>query len=175
MSTHGFESRAQVRRAVRAALLLAPAFAAAPFALAQDRAASAAALEEVVVTARKAEEKLTAVPLAIAAYSSADLAKRKAVPPKPVDDATFARRAHLDLVGLLPEPEALAKFLADKSTDKRAALVRSLITIDSSHLGLTTLERTSASVPNWKMTYGSLLPFRSLAFSPLAEWSLTES
>ena len=76
MSTHGFESRAQVRRAVRAALLLAPAFAAAPFALAQDRAASAAALEEVVVTARKAEEKLTEVPLAIAAYSSADLAKR---------------------------------------------------------------------------------------------------
>ena len=46
MSTHGFESRAQVRRAVRAALLLAPAFAAAPFALAQDRAASAAAREE---------------------------------------------------------------------------------------------------------------------------------
>ena len=63
----------------------------------------------------------------------ADLAKRKAVPPKPVDDATFARRAHLDLVGLLPEPEALAKFLADKSADKRAALVRSLLTHDTAY------------------------------------------
>ncbi len=63
----------------------------------------------------------------------ADLAKRKAVPPKPVDDATFARRAHLDLVGLLPEPEALAKFLADKSADKRAALVRSLLAHDTAY------------------------------------------
>ncbi len=63
----------------------------------------------------------------------ADLAKRKAAPPKPVDDATFARRAHLDLVGLLPEPEALAKFLADKSADKRAALVRSLLAHDTAY------------------------------------------
>ena len=57
--------------------------------------------------------------------------------------------------------------------------MRSLITKDSSHWGVSVLplilERTSASVPNLKMTYGSLLPFMSLAFSPLAEWSLTES
>ena len=63
----------------------------------------------------------------------ADLAQRKAATPKPVDDATFARRAHLDLVGLLPEPEALAKFLADKSPDKRAALVRSLLANDTAY------------------------------------------
>ena len=60
-----------------------------------------------------------------------------------------------------------------------AALVRSLITKDSSHSGVSvfalTLDRTSTSVPKLKMTYGSLLPFMSLAFSPLAEWSLTES
>lgn len=63
----------------------------------------------------------------------ADLAKRKAASPKPVDDATFARRAHLDLVGLLPEPEALAKFLADKSPDKRAKLVRELLANDTAY------------------------------------------
>ncbi len=63
----------------------------------------------------------------------ADLAKRKAATPKPVDDATFARRAHLDLVGLLPEPEALAKFLADKSPDKRAKLVRDLLANDTAY------------------------------------------
>lgn len=63
----------------------------------------------------------------------ADLAKRKAATPKPVDDATFARRAHLDLVGLLPEPEALAKFLAGKSADKRAKLVRDLLANDTAY------------------------------------------
>lgn len=63
----------------------------------------------------------------------ADLAKRKAPTPKPVDDATFARRAHLDLVGLLPEPEALATFLADKSPDKRAKLVRDLLANDTAY------------------------------------------
>lgn len=47
--------------------------------------------------------------------------------PQLLDDAGFMRRAHLDLVGLLPEPEALAKFLADKSPDKRERLVHSLL------------------------------------------------
>ncbi len=65
----------QVRRAVRATLWLAPALVAVPFAAAQDRA-GAAGLEEVVVTARKSEEKLTEVPLVIAAYSADELAKR---------------------------------------------------------------------------------------------------
>jgi mono/diheme cytochrome c family protein len=63
----------------------------------------------------------------------ADLAKRKAPTPKPVDDATFARRAHLDLVGLLPEQEALAKFLADRTPDKRGKLVRELLANDTAY------------------------------------------
>ena len=60
-----------------------------------------------------------------------------------------------------------------------AALTRSLITMDSSQRGATVfcllLERTSGSMPNLKMTYGSLEPFRSLALSPVAECSLTDS
>ncbi len=63
----------------------------------------------------------------------ADLARRKAATPKPVEDATFARRAYLDLVGLLPEPVALEKFLADKSADKRAKLVRDLLANDTAY------------------------------------------
>lgn len=55
------------------------------------------------------------------------LVQHKSPRPAPIDDGTFARRAHLDLVGLLPEPEALEKFLADKSADKRARLVRELL------------------------------------------------
>lgn len=61
------------------------------------------------------------------------LAKHKLKRPAPLDDAAFARRVHLDLVGLLPEPEALGKFLADKSPDKRARLVRELLANDTAY------------------------------------------
>lgn len=55
------------------------------------------------------------------------LAKHGKSRPQPLDDAAFARRAHLDLVGLLPEPEALEKFLTDPAPDKRGQLVRGLL------------------------------------------------
>ena len=63
----------------------------------------------------------------------ADLARRKATTPAPIADATFARRVHLDLIGLLPEPEALARFLADPAPDKRARLVRALLASDTAY------------------------------------------
>lgn len=55
------------------------------------------------------------------------LAKNKLKTPAPISDAEFARRVHLDLIGLLPEPEALETFLKDKHTDKRERLVRDLL------------------------------------------------
>lgn len=55
------------------------------------------------------------------------LAKNKLKTPEPITDAEFARRVHLDLVGLLPTPEALEKFLADKGKDKRSRLVNELL------------------------------------------------
>ena len=55
------------------------------------------------------------------------LAKHGAPRPETLDDAAFARRVHLDLVGLLPEPEALEEFLADTAPDRRDRLVRSLL------------------------------------------------
>ena len=55
------------------------------------------------------------------------LAQRNVPRPAPLDDAAFARRVHLDLVGLLPEPEALARFVADTAPDKRARLVQALL------------------------------------------------
>ncbi len=42
-------------------------------------------------------------------------------------DATFLRRAYLDVVGRLPPPEKVTAFLADTSTDKRAKLVDALL------------------------------------------------
>ena len=58
------------------------------------------------------------------------LAERKLPRPEPIDDATFARRAYLDLIGLLPTPEELQAFLDDRGADKRARLVQQLLARD---------------------------------------------
>ena len=57
----------------------------------------------------------------------AHFAKNKLPRPPALGDEAFLRRVSLDLTGLLPEPEALAKFLADSSPDKRARLVRTVL------------------------------------------------
>ncbi len=48
-------------------------------------------------------------------------------PPPTVDDRVFARRVHLDLIGLLPTTDQLARFEASSASDKRARLVRELL------------------------------------------------
>jgi uncharacterized protein DUF1549/uncharacterized protein DUF1553/Big-like domain-containing protein len=61
------------------------------------------------------------------------LAKMKALriaPSAPADDSTFIRRAHLDAAGILPTAEEVENFLADKSPDKRAKLIDSLLQRD---------------------------------------------
>ena len=47
--------------------------------------------------------------------------------PELIGDATFARRAYLDIWGLLPPPEDLQAFAADRSANKRPALVQRLL------------------------------------------------
>lgn len=47
--------------------------------------------------------------------------------PDRVDDRSFARRAYLDTIGLLPTPEQLQAFLFDPDLEKRAKLVHSLL------------------------------------------------
>ncbi|MEM9659809.1 MAG: DUF1549 domain-containing protein, partial [Planctomycetota bacterium] len=47
--------------------------------------------------------------------------------PGPIDDATFYRRASLDLVGLLPPPAKVARFVEDASPTKRERLVDELL------------------------------------------------
>lgn len=48
-------------------------------------------------------------------------------PGAPVGDRTFARRASLDAIGVLPSPAELDAFVADRSPDKRERLVRRLL------------------------------------------------
>ena len=47
--------------------------------------------------------------------------------PELIGDAVFARRAYLDIWGLLPAPEDLQTFLADRNPNKRSALVERLL------------------------------------------------
>jgi len=65
--------------------------------------------------------------------------------PARVDDATFLRRARLDLTGLLPEPSELAEFLAERATDKRERKAQAL------------LEDRIAYADHWLSFYNDLL------------------
>lgn len=54
--------------------------------------------------------------------------KKLGLPPSPVcDDATYLRRATIDLAGRLPTLEETKEFLADKTADKREKLVDRLL------------------------------------------------
>jgi hypothetical protein len=54
--------------------------------------------------------------------------KRAGVVPAPrVDDARFLRRVHVDLVGVIPRPEEVTRFVADPAPDKRAKVVEALL------------------------------------------------
>jgi hypothetical protein len=54
-------------------------------------------------------------------------AANKVAPPPPLDDAAFARRVYLDLIGQLPAPAELDSFLADSAPGKRDVLVQKLL------------------------------------------------
>ncbi len=72
-------------------------------------------------------------------------AAHKVTPPAPLDDAAFARRAYLDLIGLLPSISELDVFLADVSPDKRTKLVHRL------------LEENRAYTDHWLAFWNDLL------------------
>ena len=60
-------------------------------------------------------------------FTAAYLAKHGIAEPAIVSDEVFARRAYLDVWGLLPDPKDLHEFLADKRPDKRKQLVGHLL------------------------------------------------
>lgn len=64
---------------------------------------------------------------------AAHLTGRQTPEPARVDDRTFARRAYLDIWGLLPPPDDLTAFVADRSADKRERLVAVLLADDQKY------------------------------------------
>lgn len=82
-------------------------------------ARAAAAVEGRVVPALDAA--------AIDRMIAAEWGRHGLMPTPPVDDAGFLRRAYLDISGIVPPPEAVTAFLADRRPDKRARLVATLL------------------------------------------------
>lgn len=64
-------------------------------------------------------------------HINAKLKKMRIVPAELCDDATFARRTHIDIIGQLPTIEALNEFVADRDAGKRAKLVDRLLADDA--------------------------------------------
>jgi mono/diheme cytochrome c family protein len=83
--------------------------------------------------------RLPAIPSATKAANPIDcflepyFAAHNIKPPKPVNDRLFARRAYLDVIGLLPPPDELETFVADRHVDKRERLVERLLAEDHSY------------------------------------------
>ena len=59
--------------------------------------------------------------------------QNKVATPAPASARTFARRAYLDLIGILPTPEQLNSFLKDESPSKKNKLIDQLLAKDVSY------------------------------------------
>ena len=59
----------------------------------------------------------------LSVYASAN----KVRPLEPIDDASFLRRASMDINGLLPSPDQVRRFVTSDSPDKREKLISSLL------------------------------------------------
>lgn len=55
------------------------------------------------------------------------LNKLRIIPAELCSDEVFLRRVYIDIIGKIPTPQQLATFLQDKSEDKRATLIDSLL------------------------------------------------
>ncbi|WP_197440977.1 DUF1549 domain-containing protein [Thalassoglobus neptunius] len=79
-----------------------------------------------LLTANATEPAPDPLPLHVLIDSSVESVSGAQVAP-PVDDATFVRRVHLDLIGRIPTVDETRDFLADSNPDKRDRLVNDLV------------------------------------------------
>jgi hypothetical protein len=92
------------------------------------------------------------------------------ISPSPLcDDATFLRRAYLDVTGTLPTPAQATAFLDSKAADKREQLIDEL-------LGLTGDPRrdihNNAYAAFWALKWGDLIRSNSAALGEQGMWAL---
>ena len=91
-------------------------------------AAFAPAQSPTVVTGTGGKDKRTRkIAAAIDKALAADWAERKITPAAEADDAEFARRVYLDIVGRIPKVSEVREFEDDKTPNKRGILVDKLL------------------------------------------------
>lgn len=85
------------------------------------------------VNLKPPEPRIPAGPEALSSVNGIDLllkpyfAEHQIVPGPVVSDRVFARRAYLDVIGMVPTPDELQEFLLDERLDKREQLVDRLL------------------------------------------------
>ncbi len=104
--------------------LLLPAIANSAVLASEKAASKPAPLKLQTVSLPPAEAELTHP---IDRLANAYWAQRKLAFPEAADDATFARRASLDLIGLLPDSEQIRALQADQASDKREKFLQQLL------------------------------------------------
>ena len=88
----------------------------------------ASAQSPAVVTGSGGKDKRTRkITAAIDKALTADWAARKITPAAEADDAEFARRVYLDIVGRIPKVSEVREFEADMTANKRGLLVDKLL------------------------------------------------
>ncbi len=101
---------------------------------------------------------------------SADKFKDLGLEPSPVcDDATFVRRAFLDAIGSLPEPEEVTRFLESKDPRKRELLIDQLLGLTGNPELDIYNERYSAL---WTLRWSDLIRNDSSVLGAQGMWAL---
>src|SRR5262245_6419592 len=77
--------------------------------------------------------------------------------PAIVSDETFLRRVSLDLTGKLPDPDALHRFVADRTPDKRAKVIDELL-------------KSEAYAVNWGRYWRDTLTYHTPASANYIRW-----
>lgn len=90
--------------------------------------------------------------------------------PSPLcDDATFIRRAFLDAIGSLPQPEEIDAFLQSTATDKREQLIDSLLGLTGEPSRDIYNDRYSAF---WTLRWSDLIRNNSNSLGPQGMWAM---
>lgn len=91
----------------------------------------ASVFSPAVMLGGEASTQRTTTPVEVARWIDEQLdatyAQARLTPAPAADDATFLRRAHLDLVGTIPSVAQARDFIADTAADKRQMLINKLI------------------------------------------------
>lgn len=90
------------------------------------------------------------------------------VPSPPCDDATFIRRAYLDAIGGLPDPDTVEAFLAATEPDKRVRLVDRLLGLTGDPAQDIHNDRYAAF---WTLRWSDLLRNSSASIGPQGMWA----